>query len=200
MSNAAADSPGLEPLQGLGNAALAGLGAFGLLNPRHIFFLMAVGQPGKGCAGGGVGGQRLQQVCGRSHRARVGVGFPPGDLPDEAVFVTGQVSDWSQAWATTPQGQPLRGLRRESFVLQVMLFRRDLGVDCLALMALLDPWREAVEVALLGDHTLGGVLGEAGMAQIEVMAQDESTSGDRGRELGLTINVRCEALISIGES
>lgn len=125
----------------------------------------------------------------------VGLGFPTDlETAPRAIFVTGQVSDWRQQWVTTQQGTPLTGLRAESFLLQVFLFRRGVGMSTLDLMSEMDPWRESVEAALRADRTLGGTLGN-GIAQVESMQQDESTPGERARELGLTISVRCDAEI-----
>lgn len=126
----------------------------------------------------------------------VEVGMPLDlDTRDRVVFVSGSVRDWVLAWATTPQQGPdgLVGLRNETYTLQVFLLRTDLGTTVVDLMCEIDPWRRAVEQAVLADRTLGGTLGASGMATVAGMQQDESSAGDRGRAVGLTISVDCDA-------
>lgn len=127
--------------------------------------------------------------------AVVAVGTP-ASLGDSARYVSGQVTDWDQAWGVTPHtGTGLDGGRDERFTLTCRIYRRRLGGDVTTLMADLTTERLALEAALRADSTLGGALSTSGMAHIDGMEQVESLADDRARELGLTIRVACRAWI-----
>jgi hypothetical protein len=138
----------------------------------------------------------LAAAWGQQLGTTVPVGTPAA-LGDSARYVSGQVTDWDQAWGVTPHADAgLDGGRDERFTLTCRIYRRRLGGDVVTLMADIATDRLALEAAVRADWTLGGALSDSGMAQIVAMEQAESLADDRTRELGLTVSVACTAWIT----
>jgi hypothetical protein len=125
----------------------------------------------------------------------VGVGGLP-KLGDHEVFVLGDVTDWRQEWGVTPTGSPLSGIRDETFLLTVRIYRKRIGGSLLELLADVAADRLAVEAACRADLTLGGSLSASGTCAVESASQSEGLADERTRELGLSVFVRCNAVIT----
>lgn len=128
----------------------------------------------------------------------VEVGTPSDLLARELCrFVTGDVTDWGQAWGVTPYtGTGLDGGRDETFTLTARVYRKRLGGTLAQMLDDIAADRLALEAALRSDPTLGGALSSSGMAQISGMTLKEGQADDRTRELGLSVEVACRAWIS----
>lgn len=118
------------------------------------------------------------------------VGYPIGGPGQEAVWVSGSVDDWQQDWLLSNMT-----VKDESFVLAVRIVVSMTTADYTVVRGRLSTLMHAVTNAVAADWSIGGTCQMANVERLELAeGYDE---GNRRRELGATVYVRCKPMVTV---